>query len=179
MKWLLLIVVSLVIAALIRGRLLGRSAAGTSPAVDIDDGMRAPSVVTPAPTVVMPAPTVVKEATDAGPADGDSVHTSDDSSDSGSNPQAFATLTTAAAGAFGSGSADPAEDGSGPAGYDIKGNADSMLYHPANSPYFGRTRATVWFDSETSADAAGFTRWDRRDRNAGGSRHGGDAPDGA
>jgi len=174
MKWLLLIVVSLVIAALIRSRLLGRSAAGTSPVVDVDDSM--------------PAPTVVIEATDAGPADVDSVHTSADSSDSGSNPQAFATVTTAAAGAFGAGSADPAEDGSGRAGYDIKGNADSMLYHPADSPYFGRTKAAVWFDSETSADAAGFTRWDRRDRNAGDSRDTGervqaiaavDAPDGA
>ena len=88
-------------------------------------------------------------------------------------------------GAFGPGSADPAEDGSGPDGYDIKGNADSMLYHPTESPYYGRTKAEVWFDSESTADAAGFTRWDNRDRNAGGD--GGDiqgfaavmVPDGA
>ncbi len=173
MKWLLLIIVLLVIATLIRGRLRGRSAAGPSPVAD-GGGMRASSVV--------------EEASDAGEADVDAGHPGDDSSDSGSTPQAFAPVTTAADGAFGAGSADPAEDGSGPAGYDIKGNADSMLYHPTDSPYFGRTKATVWFDSETSADAAGFTRWDRRDRNAGGSGDTGervqaiaavDAPDGA
>jgi hypothetical protein len=55
---------------------------------------------------------------------------------------------------------------------DIKGNADSMLYHPIESPYYGRTTATVWFDSESSAEAAGFTRWDQRDRNAGGDGRG-------
>jgi uncharacterized membrane protein ArfC len=66
-----------------------------------------------------------------------------------------------------SGSAQPADDGSGPAGYDVKGNGDSMLYHTPKSPYYGRTRAAVWFDSESSAEAAGFTRWDQLDRNAG------------
>lgn len=80
-----------------------------------------------------------------------------------------ASVSTVSDGAFGPGSANPADDGSGPAGYDIKGNADSMLYHTADSPYLGRTKAEVWFDSESSADAAGFTRWDRRDQNAGGS----------
>jgi|GEM_PF-2706683 len=63
-------------------------------------------------------------------------------------------------GPYGSGSAVPAEDGSGPAGYDIKGNADSMLYHTSDSPYYERTRAEVWFDSEATARDAGFTRWD-------------------
>lgn len=63
-------------------------------------------------------------------------------------------------GPYGSGSAVPAEDGSGPAGYDIKGNAGSMLYHTPDSPYYERTRAEVWFDSEAAAGDAGFTRWD-------------------
>ena len=63
-------------------------------------------------------------------------------------------------GPYGSGSAVPAEDGSGPAGYDIKGNAHSMLYHTSDSPYYERTRAEVWFDSEATARDAGFTRWD-------------------
>jgi len=74
-----------------------------------------------------------------------------------------------------SGSADPADDGSGPAVRDVKANADSMLYHTTESPYYGRTRAGVWFDSESSAEAAGFTRWDRRDRNAGGDGGGAEA----
>ncbi|CAN5492418.1 MAG: hypothetical protein ACR2JP_11825 [Acidimicrobiia bacterium] len=63
-------------------------------------------------------------------------------------------------GPYGSGSAVPAEDGSGPAGYEIKGNADLMLYHTPDSPYYERTRADVWFDSEATAGDAGFTRWD-------------------
>ena len=66
-------------------------------------------------------------------------------------------------GRFGVGTADPAEDGSGPEGWDIKGNADSMLFHTTDSPYHGRTKADVWFDSEDSARAAGFTRWDERE----------------
>ena len=74
----------------------------------------------------------------------------------------------------------PATDavGSGSAGHDIKGNADSMLYHTTESPYFGRTKADVWFDSEPSAEVAGYTRWDRRDRNAGGDGGGAEAGDG-
>jgi len=62
------------------------------------------------------------------------------------------------------GSAEPNEDGSGPDGYTIKGNEDSMLFHTEESPYYGRTKAEVWFDTEESAEAAGFTRWDRRHR---------------
>jgi len=73
------------------------------------------------------------------------------------------------------GPADPADDGSGPPGYDVKGNADSMLYHTPESPYYERTTAAGWFDSESSAEAAGFTRWDRRDRNAGGDGRGAEA----
>lgn len=58
-------------------------------------------------------------------------------------------------------------DGVDAAGSDIKANADSMLYHTTASPYHGRTKADVWFDSETAAQLAGFTRWDRRDCDAG------------
>ena len=63
---------------------------------------------------------------------------------------------------FGPGSAEPNADGSAPhASFTIKGNADSMLYHPSDSPYFARTKAEVWFNSEEAAEAAGFTHWDR------------------
>lgn len=43
-----------------------------------------------------------------------------------------------------------------PAGYDIKGNADSGKYHTPESPWYGRTRAEVWFNSTEAAEAAGF-----------------------
>lgn len=63
---------------------------------------------------------------------------------------------------YGPGSASPAEDGSGPQGWTIKGNADSMLFHTDSSPYFKRTKAEVWFETEEAAAAAGFTRWDAK-----------------
>lgn len=43
-----------------------------------------------------------------------------------------------------------------PAGYDIKGNADSGKYHTPDSPWYSRTKAEVWFDSAEAAEAAGF-----------------------
>lgn len=55
------------------------------------------------------------------------------------------------------GSAMPLDDGSAPEGYTIKGNADSMLYHTPDSPYYGRTVAEVWFDTVDNAEAAGFS----------------------
>ena len=67
---------------------------------------------------------------------------------------------TSASGRYGPGSADAAEDGSGPEGHPIKGNTDSMLYHDDASPNYGRTRAEVWFATAEHAEAAGFRRWD-------------------
>lgn len=43
-----------------------------------------------------------------------------------------------------------------PAGYDIKGNEDSMKFHTPESPWYGRTIAEVWFNSEDAAESAGF-----------------------
>ncbi len=70
----------------------------------------------------------------------------------------------AADGPHGPGSAAPRPDGSAPEGFDIKGNIASRLYHPSDSPYYGRTRAGVWFADEASAEAAGFRRWDHKRR---------------
>jgi len=42
----------------------------------------------------------------------------------------------------------------------IKGNAATMLFHTTESPFYGRTRADVWFVTEDEARAAGYTRWD-------------------
>ena len=59
--------------------------------------------------------------------------------------------------------AAPLADGSAPGPeYVIKGNADSMLFHTESSPYYGRTKADVWFRTEEEATAAGFTKWTRR-----------------
>mgnify|MGYP001220302493 CR=1 FL=1 len=65
------------------------------------------------------------------------------------------------AGPHGKGSAKGGADGSGPAGWLIKGNADSMLYHGPDSPAYQQTIAEVWFFDEATAKAAGFDKWDK------------------
>jgi hypothetical protein len=61
---------------------------------------------------------------------------------------------------YGKGSARAAAGGHGPAGWLIKGNEDSMLFHGPDSPYYGQTIAEVWFVDEATARAAGFDKWD-------------------
>ena len=57
------------------------------------------------------------------------------------------------------GSSVPLEDASvAPEGFPIKGNEDSMKYHTPDSQWFEQTIAEVWFDTEESAIAAGFTK---------------------
>ncbi|MDG2027126.1 MAG: F0F1 ATP synthase subunit gamma [Acidimicrobiales bacterium] len=60
-------------------------------------------------------------------------------------------------GPFGEGSHAPLPDGSAPAGFTIKGNQDSMLYHRPDSRSYAVTGAEVWFDTPERAEAAGFT----------------------
>ena len=60
----------------------------------------------------------------------------------------------------GPGSATPGPGGSGPDGWTVKGNEDSMLYHSPESPSYKRTVAEVWFRDVETAEAAGFNRWD-------------------
>ena len=67
-------------------------------------------------------------------------------------------------GPHGKGSALAGADGSGPAGWLIKGKADSMLYHPPDSPYYAQTIAEVWFFDEETAKRAGFAKWDKNIR---------------
>jgi len=49
------------------------------------------------------------------------------------------------------------EDGSGPEGYDIKGNAQSMKFHAPGGRWYDSTIAEFWFKSAEDAEAAGFT----------------------
>ena len=48
------------------------------------------------------------------------------------------------------------EDGSGPDGYTVKGNADSGLYHVEGSQWYDQTIAEFWFKDADAAEAAGF-----------------------
>jgi large subunit ribosomal protein L22 len=50
----------------------------------------------------------------------------------------------------------PLDDDSQPEGFEIKGNADSMLYHLPGTPFYDRTIAEVWFDTAENAEAAGY-----------------------
>ncbi|MFZ1410056.1 MAG: 50S ribosomal protein L17 [Micropruina sp.] len=43
-----------------------------------------------------------------------------------------------------------------PAGFEIKGNEDSMKYHTPESPWYAATIAEVWFKTEEAAQKAGF-----------------------
>ncbi len=64
----------------------------------------------------------------------------------------------AADGGYGPGSAAPNEDGSAPAGFDIKGNADSMKYHEPDGQWYDQTDAEVYFRTAEDAEKAGFTK---------------------
>ncbi len=59
---------------------------------------------------------------------------------------------------YGEGSHAPLDDADeAPEGFEIKGNADSMLYHLPGTPSYGRTVAEVWFATPEAAEAAGFS----------------------
>ncbi|MFC0625013.1 sunset domain-containing protein [Kribbella deserti] len=60
------------------------------------------------------------------------------------------------------GSIETPVDGSAPDGYPIKGSTQSKLFHTAESPYYSRIKAAVWFRTEADAVAAGFTKYERR-----------------
>jgi hypothetical protein len=62
---------------------------------------------------------------------------------------------------YGAGSLRLAGGAAAPSGYAIKGNEDSMLYHTTDSPSYQQTIAEVWFRDESTAERAGFTRWDK------------------
>lgn len=86
-----------------------------------------------------------------------------DGDGSGSSSTANAGIASTAAGndadaPYGPGSHAPlADENAQPDGFPIKGNADSMLYHTTESPFYDRTIAEVWFATEASAEAAGFS----------------------
>jgi len=70
--------------------------------------------------------------------------------------EASAADATASEQPYGEGSHAPVEDGSQPEGFPIKGNADSMLYHLPETPFYDRTIPEVWFATAEAAEAAGF-----------------------
>ena len=61
-----------------------------------------------------------------------------------------------AAPALPAGAKAPKADGGAPKGYEIKGNADSGLYHLPGSAFYDRTVAELYFATAEDAEAAGF-----------------------
>jgi large subunit ribosomal protein L4 len=62
----------------------------------------------------------------------------------------------AAAADLPAGAKAPKADGGAPKGYEIKGNADSGLYHVPGSAFYDRTVAEFYFATAEAAEAAGF-----------------------
>ena len=52
----------------------------------------------------------------------------------------------------------PLKSGNAPKGYDVKGNADSGLYHEPEGQWYDATEAEFFFKSAQDAEAAGFKR---------------------
>ncbi len=52
----------------------------------------------------------------------------------------------------------PLKSGGAPKGYEVKGNADSGLYHEPDGQWYDQTEAEFYFRSAEAAEAAGFTR---------------------
>jgi large subunit ribosomal protein L4 len=77
---------------------------------------------------------------------------------SGERKSFAASAVATADGPNGPGSHAPLDDNSAPEGFDIKGNAQSNLYHVPGSRYYKATIAEVWFSTEDAAEAAGFSK---------------------
>jgi hypothetical protein len=65
---------------------------------------------------------------------------------------------------YGMGSSVSRRGVSGPEGWTVKGNADSLLFYTEDAPGYARAAADVWFENEEAATTAGFTRWDAHHR---------------
>jgi hypothetical protein len=85
------------------------------------------------------------------------------------SPKAKTSKDEAAEGPFGAGSAAPLADGAAPGEeFTVKGKKSSKLFHTAESPYFGRTKADVWFKTPADAERAGFAAWNHKKKAAAG-----------
>ena len=60
----------------------------------------------------------------------------------------------------------PLKSGGAPKGYEVKGNADSGLYHEPDGQWYDATVAEFYFKTAEDAEAAGFTRAGGADKEA-------------
>jgi small subunit ribosomal protein S2 len=104
------------------------------------------------------APTADVEVADGATVDTDGVSVEASVAAPVEEPAADTSAEAAPEAPYGEGSHGPIADDVQPEGFPIKGNADSMLYHSPESPFYGRTVAEVWFATEAAAEAAGFSK---------------------
>ena len=98
------------------------------------------------------------DTTEEAPAEAEAAEETPVLDDASVDSDADGTANPDDASPFGEFSALPLDDGSAPSDeFTIKGNAGSMLYHPPSSPFYGRTKAEVWFTTAEAAEAAGFS----------------------
>jgi large subunit ribosomal protein L17 len=89
----------------------------------------------------------------------DAAETAQDAADAATDESASEESASTDEAPYGAGSHAPLDDpDEAPAGFEIKGNADSMLYHVPGSAFYDRTVPEVWFASEEAAEAAGFSK---------------------
>ncbi len=91
--------------------------------------------------------TIETEAIDAGEVETEAIET-----------EAIETEAASDEAPYGPGSHAALEGDAQPDGFDIKGNADSLLYHVPGSRSYKQTKAEVWFATEADAEAAGFSK---------------------
>jgi uncharacterized membrane protein ArfC len=60
---------------------------------------------------------------------------------------------------YGPGSARARADGSGPAGWLVKGRSDTRLFYTPDDAVYDNTVAQIWFKDQESATRAYFTPW--------------------
>jgi large subunit ribosomal protein L17 len=118
------------------------------------------TAVTAAPAPVEEAP--VEEATDVEPVEEAPVEEAADVETvvevEGVDNDVFEETEGGTSGKY-AGSSVPLENADkAPEGFPIKGNEGAMKYHTPDGQWFDQTTAEVWFDTEESAQAAGFTK---------------------
>ena len=100
---------------------------------------------------------------------GDGPHGGGEGSSAGAEPVPYVTSQAAVEpeveveqiwdGPFGPGSAEAAEDGSGPRGWTIKAARQSQVYLTPEDAVYAVATANLWFVNEQRALDAGFKRW--------------------
>lgn len=134
------------------------AASTAAPAAGTDAEETAPAATTAAPAsgtdVEKAAEEVSEQALDVATAAPEGSDTQDQALDAAESAEESANSADAP---YGEGSHAPLDDPQqAPEGFDIKGNADSMLYHVPGSSSYDRTVAEVWFATPEAAEAAGF-----------------------